>query len=390
MRLFKTRLLVCAAASLMLVGCWNEEEDSAAEEKVSITSVKVFGDSLADVGTFGAKFTVQNAPPTAAPLIYADRVALAYGITSLCPVYVSSDSGATFTKNTTAGCTGHAIGGGRINNPSNPSSEISIRTQLSAATAASTYTANDLLVIDGGGNDAADLVGAYLTAAGDSAAAYLALVGTLVDSTTITNTLTSQGTEAGMATLGGLYMQALANAFYDSIKTSALDKGAQHVLLINLPGITKTPRFQAALDGVAAAYGGGTTGAAARASAESLFQTWIQTFNSTLASKVSGNSKVMLVDSYTLLEDMVANPTKSAYALTNATTPACTATTAGGDTDWTLCVDALLSANIPVGATGGSSWWTTYLFSDGFHPTPRGHELFYNAIRTQLVASGRL
>ncbi len=387
MRLFKTRLLVCAAASLMLVGCWNEEEDSAAEEKVSITSVKVFGDSLADVGTFGAKFTVQNAPPAAAPLIYADRVALAYGITSLCPVYVSTDSGATFTKNTTAGCTGHAIGGGRINNPSNPSSEISIRTQLSAATAASTYTANDLLVIDGGGNDAADLVGAYLTAAGDSAAAYLALVGSLLDAGTISTVMAGAN---GLENLGGLYMQALANAFYDSIKTSALDKGAQHVVLINLPGITKTPRFQAALDSVATAYGGGATGAAARASAEGLFQTWIQAFNSTLASKVSGNSKVMLVDSYTLLEDMVANPTKSAYGLTNATTPACTATTAGGDTDWTKCVDALLAANIPVGATGGSSWWTTYLFSDGFHPTPRGHELFYNAIRTQLVASGRL
>lgn len=314
-------------------------------------------------------------------------MALAYGITSLCPVYVSSDSGATFTKNTTAGCTGHAIGGGRINNPSNPSSEISIRTQLSAATAASTYTANDLLVIDGGGNDAADLVGAYLTAAGDSAAAYLALVGSLLDAGTISTVMAGAN---GLENLGGLYMQALANAFYDSIKTSALDKGAQHVVLINLPGITKTPRFQAALDSVATAYGGGATGAAARASAEGLFQTWIQAFNSTLASKVSGNSKVMLVDSYTLLEDMVANPTKSAYGLTNATTPACTATTAGGDTDWTKCVDALLAANIPVGATGGSSWWTTYLFSDGFHPTPRGHELFYNAIRTQLVASGRL
>ena len=41
MRLFRTRLLACAAASLMLVGCWNEEEDSAAEEKVSILSVRL-------------------------------------------------------------------------------------------------------------------------------------------------------------------------------------------------------------------------------------------------------------------------------------------------------------------------------------------------------------
>ncbi len=390
MRLFKTRLLACAAASLLLAGCWDEEDTAAEESKVTITSVKVFGDSLADVGTFGLKFTVQSTSSASPSLIYPERVAQAYGISSMCPVYLYT--GSSFTANTTAGCTNHAIGGGRINNPSDTTglSPQSIRVQLANAGAAGSYSATDLLLIDGGGNDAADLVGAYLTASGDAAAKYLGLVGTLVDAGTISTVMAGSN---GLENLGGLYLQALATAFYNSIKANALDKGAQHVAVINLPGITKTPRFQAALDSVAAAYGGGATGAAARANAETLFQTWIQAFNSTLATKVSGDSssssKVMLVDGYTLLEDMVANPSKAAYGLTNATTPTCTGTTTGGDTDWTTCVDALLSTTPPTGVTD-PNWWKSYLFSDSFHPTPYGHELFYNSIRAALVAGKRL
>ena len=69
--------------------------------------------------------------------------------------------------------------------------------------------------------------------------------------------------QAGLAQAGGLYMVALADMFYGSIKTTALDKGAEKVAVLNMPGITNTPRFQMALAGVAAAYGGGTAGATA-------------------------------------------------------------------------------------------------------------------------------
>ncbi|MBK6713575.1 MAG: SGNH/GDSL hydrolase family protein [Burkholderiales bacterium] len=388
MRLFRTRLLACAAASLMLVGCWNEEEDSAAEEKVSITSVKVFGDSLADVGTFGLKFTVQSTSSASPSLIYPERVAQAYGITSMCPVYLYN--GTTFTANTTAGCTNHAIGGGRINNASDSTglSPVSIRVQLANAAAAGSYSANDLLVIDGGGNDAADLVGAYLNASNDSGIAFLALVRTLLGNTAVDAVLTAQGPQAGMATLGGMYMQALANAFHDSIKANALDKGAQHLVLINLPGITKTPRFQFVLANIEA-----TLGATTRAQLEALFGQWFTAFNAALSTKVSGDSRVMLLDLYTNLNDQVVNP--ASYGLQNTTTPACPATGTDSSTglptyDWTACTDAALSASVPEGATGGANWWKSYLFSDSFHPTPYGHELFYNSIRSALVASKRL
>ena len=55
------RALVAAAcsAAALLAGCGGGGD--AAGPKVAISRVVVAGDSLADVGTFGFKFTVQNA-----------------------------------------------------------------------------------------------------------------------------------------------------------------------------------------------------------------------------------------------------------------------------------------------------------------------------------------
>ena len=69
-------------------------------------------------------------------------------------------------------------------------------------------------------------------------------------------------------------MSLLADRLYDSVKTHALDKGAQQVVLMNLPGILNTPRFQKVLSDIATAAGAST-----RAQAEALFKSWIETFN---------------------------------------------------------------------------------------------------------------
>ncbi|WP_273791809.1 hypothetical protein, partial [Aeromonas hydrophila] len=73
--------------------------------KISISSVKVFGDSLQDSGTFGFKFTIQDANNP----IYVERIAAAYGQT-LCNFFTFT--GTTFAANTAkTGCTNFAIGG---------------------------------------------------------------------------------------------------------------------------------------------------------------------------------------------------------------------------------------------------------------------------------------
>ena len=374
--------VLLALASLLIAACGGGGSDGST--RVQITSVKVMGDSLADSGTFGFKFTVQGAQSS----IYPERIATNYSVSTLCPFYLFN--GTTFVANPTAGCTNYAIGGGRINNYTAPTAPLSIVQQLATAgTLAGTYKSTDLLVIDGGGNDAADLVGAYLRVPSDSGAAYSALLQTVLPSATVQAAL-AQGA-AGFASVGGTYMTALADLFYNAIKANALDKGAQHVVVLNMPGITNTPRFQAVLDSIAAANGGGTTGATARASAEGLFKSWISAFNSELAAKFDGDSKVALVDFYTSFNDQIASPAQ--YLLSNVKTPACPQTGTGSDGlatyTFATCTDTALSAMTPpTGSDGTANWWKSYAFSDSFHPTPYGHDLLARRIMKSLADAG--
>jgi phospholipase/lecithinase/hemolysin len=54
------------------------------------------------------------------------------------------------------------------------------------------------------------------------------------------------------------------------------------------------------------------------------------------------------------------------------------------------CTAANLSANPPVGVSGGADWWKTYAFSDGFHPTPYGHQLASELVARSLAQAGWL
>jgi len=382
------------ALAALLASCGGSDGADTAPA-ASITSVKVMGDSLADSGTFGFKFTVQATTSTGSidlttPRIYPELIANSYSLAALCNVYTFT--GTTFIANPTqTGCTNSAIGGGRINNYSAPASPQSIPLQLANASAAGNFAASDLLIIDGGGNDAADLIGAYLKASTDSGASYVALLGTVLPAATV-NAAVAAGAN-GLAAVGGTYLSALADNFYASIKTSALDKGAQRIAVLNMPGITNTPRFQMVLDAIAAASGGGTTGATARAQAEALFKSWIVAFNTELAAKFAGDSRVVVVDFYTSFNNQVATPAQ--FGLQNATTPACPITGTGSDGlptyTFATCTDVALSATTPpTGATGGTDWWKTYAFSDSFHPTPQAHKNLAQLISRSLSQAGWL
>ncbi|MBK5206963.1 MAG: phospholipase [Polaromonas sp.] len=381
-------LALAAGCAVVLAGCGGASDGADTTPKVAIKSVKVMGDSLSDSGTFtgipslGRIFSVQGSSHQ----IWTERTAAAYGISSLCNVY--QFTGATFIANPTAGCTSYAVGGGRINNPANEggaASPVSVLKQLSDSAATANHKASDLLLIDGGGNDAADLVGAYLKAANDGGAAYMALLGSLPG--------TPLPTEAsGFPAAGVSYMTTLANRFYDAIQTNALNKGATHVAIVNMPGITNTPRFQMVLDSIAAAYGGGAAGATARAQSDALFRSWINAFNTQLNARAAGNGAVVIVDLNTTMDDQIAHPAQ--YGLSNVMTPACPATGVGSDGlptyNFETCTAVSLSATRPAGATGGADWWQTYAFSDGFHPTPYGYQLLSQLVARSLATAGWL
>ena len=390
MKPFLTRIATASVAllgGLLVAGCGGGGASADTTPAVKISSVKVFGDSIQDSGTFGYKFTVQSADN----LIYAERIAANYGQT-LCNFYVFANG--TFAANTAkTGCTNFSIGGGRITYTGAGASAVNplnIGVQMATYASLASYTASDLVIVDGGGNDAADLVGAYLTIPKDSAKAYSALLGTLLSPTQIATALGGGATTT--AQIGATYMTALADKFAAAIKASVLDKGATHVVVMNMPDVTLTPRFQMVLDGIAAASGGGTAGAAARAQSQALFQGWMTAFNAQLASKFSGNDSVIVIDFFKAFQDQVATPAQ--FGLTNVKTPACPVKGVGSDGlptyDFPTCTATALSAAPQAGATGGADWWKSYAFSDSFHPTPYGHQLTQQLIAKALATKGWL
>ncbi|MEN9559446.1 MAG: hypothetical protein RLZZ502_657, partial [Pseudomonadota bacterium] len=137
-------------------------------------------------------------------------------------------------------------------------------------------------------------------------------------------------------------------------------------------------RFQAALALVSAANGGGTAGAAAAAQAAGVAQSWVNAFNSQLSFHLKDHRNVLIVDFYTTFTTWLTKPAD--YGLSNVTTPACA--NGFGPT----CVDAVLSANPPAGAS--ANWWQSYAFSDSFHGTPKTNEMMGNLVLDAMKAKG--
>ncbi|HUR87665.1 MAG TPA: SGNH/GDSL hydrolase family protein [Ramlibacter sp.] len=370
-------LAASAITAALVVACGGGGD--AAPPKTAISRVIIAGDSLADAGTFGAKFTVQKASdPAAGYPVYAQIIATNYGLPMPCNFFASSTGGASFTTN--AACRDFAVGGGHIVNPPSQGGAVApfaLAVQLGAAlqVMGGTYQNTDLIIVDAGGNDAADLVAAYLGAASGAAGvqAYQTFLLQQLDAATIGATLP---TANGAAILAGMYMQKLADTYWATVKATTLDKGATHVAILNVPDITLTPRFKAVLAQVSAQFG--------QASAQQLqgaIQQWIQAFNAKLKADINGDTRVALVPFYEDFTDELASPAQ--YGLTNATTPAC------GETGFpATCVDAQLDATPPAGATAG--WWKTYAFSNGFHPTPYGHSLLAGSVSRALARAGWL
>lgn len=381
---FKTsahwKLALALAAAAALSACGGGDDHNP----LGIDSIKVVGDSLSDSGTFASLpgspriFTVQGSADEP-DVIWVERVAKAYDVAPLCPVY--RFDGQTFVPDSQPGCTNYAVGGARIRNPASSggaAAPLAIGKQLQDA-AASGWHAKDLLLVDGGGNDAADLINAYLGAAAGAkgAAAYVAFLGTLVPAAVLQPVLAGPN---GPENAGGLYMQALADSMASSIKTQALGKGANQVLVANIPDITFTPDFQAVLTQIEQ-----SAGAEARAQAEALFKSWIGAYNARLADNFKGDARVAVYDLERSFTSMMTNPTK--HGLVDVKLPVCGASWLPDSVvpyrklSEGACTAAALAATAPPpGAPTGAGWWQRFMFADGFHPTPYGHQLFADPV----------
>lgn len=342
--------------------------------KASITKVYVMGDSLADVGTFGLKFTVQKSGDAKGYPIWPQLIANAVNVdgSAQCNHYTATGTDA-FVFSAATGCTNFAIGGGvitgAVGGATNPKT---LNTQLTrSAAVVGSYSSKDLILIDGGANDAAALVTAYLTymgAGGADGGNYQAFLNQLaplpgapgLDTTTA-------------PTLAYLYMQKLATTFYGQIKAQTLDVGATRVAVLNMPDITLTPKFKTVLASL------GANGPAV----QSAVRLWIGAFNAQLKTSIGSDSRVALVDFYADFSDEVANP--ASFSLVNVTTPVCTLG-ANAIATFSACSDTGLDG--AAGKTAG--WWKAYAFADDFHPTPYGHQLLTASVARALARAGWL
>ena len=381
---------LAAGCALVLAGCGGGGADTA--PRTSVSSVKVFGDSLADSGTFGYKFTIQSADPANPFLIFPERVAASFGFDPLCSFF--NFNGTTFVPKTN--CTNYAVAGGRVNNLTNtsaPSNAVPFSIPYQMAAGSATLTASDLVIIDGGSNDLADITGAFLgvSTSQTGLATYEAALDSLLGPGRAA-AIIGVPTSTSLATAGGAYAQALGQSLVAATKASVLSKGVAKVVLVNSVDFTVTPRFQAILGGVAAA--GGTAQAAA---VQGAVRAWIQAFNATLVQGLAGTN-VQVFDFYTEGNRIVLDPAQ--FGLTNITTPACPKVAGGVDTvtgqaslnypvTVAACNSASMSANIPVGETS-PNWWKSYAYSDNFHPTPQLHQLIAQSISLQLARAGWL
>ncbi|MES1153444.1 MAG: autotransporter domain-containing protein, partial [Rhodanobacter sp.] len=135
--------------------------------------------------------------------------------------------------------------------------------------------------------------------------------------------------------------------------------GARYVVVYNLPDLGKTP---------SAAAGG----AAAQAGATQLAVIYNGVLNSGLAQLSNNGLNIIPVNTFALLNEVIANP--SAYGFSNVTAPACT----GGSGSSIECGPQ--GSGAPVTYAPGTD--QTYLFADGVHPTTAAH-----AMLGQYVAS---
>lgn len=142
--------------------------------------------------------------------------------------------------------------------------------------------------------------------------------------------------------------------------------GANYVVVYNLPDIGKTPSATA-------------QGAAASAGATQLSVLYNSTLSSGLSQLSSQGLNVVPVNTYGLINEVVANP--AAFGFSNVTDAAC----------------GLAASSVQCGPAGSGLPYTyaagadeSYLFADGVHPTTAAHRLLSQVVLAELAAPGQI
>lgn len=169
------------------------------------------------------------------------------------------------------------------------------------------------------------------------------------------------GTRAGTeyaAQQGPLMVATMGKAGADLaaiVRTELVAKGANYVIVNNLPDVAGSP-----------------AGRARSAETQALIRAMVDTFNVQLKAGLGEDARILYVDVYTVSRDQLSNP--APYGLTNTTTRACTTESSLTCTSKTL-------------AAGDVSH---YMFADDIHPTPYEYSLLARYVLRDMAVKGWL
>jgi len=143
------------------------------------------------------------------------------------------------------------------------------------------------------------------------------------------------------------------------VKTQIVGKGANFVVVNNVPDVANTP-----------------SGKAQSAAAQELIKAMVNAFNTQLKNGLGDDPRILYVDLFSVSHDQAINP--APYGLTNVTTPACGPNVLG--TSSLVCN----ASNVIAGDV------SHYMFADDVHPTPFEYSLVARYVATQMMIKGWL
>lgn len=180
------------------------------------------------------------------------------------------------------------------------------------------------------------------------------VVAAQADGTAAGNTFATNAGPGLVQTMGALGVE-----LGTLVKTQLVAKGANYVVLNNIPDLASTPSVKAQ-----------------SASTQALVAAMLNAFNTQLKTTVASEAKILYVDDYAISHDQVTNP--GPYGLTNTTTPACGPNALG--TTSLVCT----GKNVIAGDV------SHYMFADDIHPTPFEYSLLAKYIAEQMIVKGWL
>ena len=215
------------------------------------------------------------------------------------------------------------------------------------------------------------IVGAAVQAAviaGNTNAPSLAAAAAAKAQADATVTGNAAGAKAGAdyaAAQGPLLVTAMGQAGKELValvKDQIIAKGANYVIVNNLPDVAGTP-----------------SGLSKDANTKALINAMVSAFNGELSGGLSGNAKVLLVDVFAVSHDQGVNP--GPYGLTNVSETACDLSAPGNILGSSLVCNG---TNLKAGDV------SHYSYADDVHPTPFNNLLLARYVAKDMVVRGWL